>query len=45
MEAAVEEPDVRGGDIVDGAAEDVDGGAEDGVGGAHGGGGNWGEGR
>lgn len=43
MEAAVKEPDVGGGDIVDGAAEDVDGGAKDGVGGAHCGGGNWGE--
>lgn len=43
VEAAVKEPDVGGGDIVDGAAEDVDGGAKDGVGGAHCGGGNWGE--
>lgn len=38
MEAAVEEPDAGGGDVVEGAAEEVDGGAEDGVGGSHGGG-------
>lgn len=45
VEAAVEEPDVRCGDVVDGAAEDVDGGAEDGVGGAEGGGGEGREGE
>ena len=44
LAAAVEEPDVGGGDVVDGAAEDVDGGAEDGVGGADGGGGDRGKG-
>ena len=44
VEAAVEEPDVGGGNVVDGAADDVDGGAEDGVGGADGGGGEGGEG-
>lgn len=45
VEAAVEEPYVGGGYVVDGAAENVDGGAKDGVGGAHGGGGYRGKGR
>ena len=44
VEVAVNEPDVGGGEVVDGAAEDIDGGAEDGVGGADGGGGDRGKG-
>ena len=44
VEVAVEEPDVGGGDVVDGAAEDVDGVAEDGVGGVDGEGGDRGKG-
>lgn len=40
VEAAVEEPDMGGGDVVDGAAKNVDGGADDSVGGADGGGRN-----
>ena len=43
-EPAVEEPNVGGGNVVDGATEDVDGGAEDDVDGADDGGGDRGKG-